>query len=176
VGYCNNHSRGPDLSSAYELLKTAHIISAAILFGTGVGIAFFCWFGYRSALRSGDIGALRVVLRLTVIADAFLTAPAVLFQAVSGIVLMKFLGWPIGGAWSTAVWSLYVLVGVCWLSVVGFQVQLRREADNASSIATLSAKFHRTFRWWFALGIPAFTAVVVIFYMMVAKPFLIDGS
>ncbi len=175
MGYRDDDTGELSLSGAYEVWKTAHILSAAVLFGTGMGIAFFCWFGYRSALRSGDIGALRQALRLTVTADAFFTAPAVVFQAVSGLVLMKLHGWPTVSVWSLTVWSLYAFVGACWLPVVGIQVRLRREADSASSIAMLSAKFHRTFRWWFALGIPAFTAVVVIFYMMVAKPFLMNG-
>jgi uncharacterized membrane protein len=47
-----------------------------VILGTGFGIAFFTWFGYRSALRTGEIGVLRAMLRLTVIADTFLTAPA----------------------------------------------------------------------------------------------------
>jgi uncharacterized membrane protein len=28
----------------------------------------------------------------------------------------------------------------------------------------------RLFRWWFALGWPAFTGLIVVFYLMVAKP------
>ena len=164
------------MSNAFQYWKTAHILSAAILFGTGFGIAFFCWFGYRSALRSGEIGALRAILRLTVVADAYLTAPAVVFQALSGLALMHLLGWPFASAWSIAVWCLYVLVGVCWLPVVAIQVQLKREAERATSMAALSAQFHRRFRWWFALGIPAFAAVLVIFYLMVAKPLAVNGA
>jgi uncharacterized membrane protein len=163
------------LSDAYQLWKTAHILSAAILFGAGFGIAFFCWFGYRGAMRSGDIGALRAVLRLTVVADACLTAPAVVFQALSGLVLMHILGWPLASTWSIAVWCLYVLVGLCWLPVVAIQIKLKREAEGAASIAALSDRFHFWFRWWFALGVPAFTAVVLIFYLMVAKPLSLIG-
>ncbi|HUF82377.1 MAG TPA: DUF2269 family protein, partial [Burkholderiales bacterium] len=81
------------MTPAFEFWKTAHVLSAAILFGTGLGIAFFCWFGFRRALRTRDIAGLRLVLRLTVLADAWFTAPAVLFQAASGLVLMHLLGW-----------------------------------------------------------------------------------
>jgi uncharacterized membrane protein len=163
------------VNTGYEFWKTAHLLSAAILFGTGIGIAFFCWFGYRNALRSGDIGALRAVLRLTVMADACLTAPAVIFQALSGLALIHLLGWPLVSRWSLAVWSLYALVGACWLPVLGIQLQLRREAERVSSVEKLSARFHVRFRRWFALGIPAFAAVVVIYYLMVAKP-LMSGA
>lgn len=158
------------MSNAFLFWKTAHIVSAAILFGTGAGIAFFCWFGYRSALRSGEIGTLRSVLRLTVVADACLTAPAVVFQAISGVALMQILDWPLVSVWSLVVWILFVLVGACWLPVVTIQVLLKREAEHATSIATLSEHFHQRFRIWFALGVPAFVAVLVLFYLMVAKP------
>ena len=156
--------------SEFALWKTAHVLSAAILFGTGVGTAFFCWFGYRWAVRSGEIGALRAVLRLTVIADAAFTTPAVVFQVISGIVLMRLLGWPYVSAWSLATGFLFVLVGACWLPVVAIQRRLERDAMHATSLALLPGAFHRLFRLWFALGVPAFTAVVIIVYLMVAKP------
>lgn len=158
------------MSSAYAFWKIAHIVSAAVIFGTGLGIAFYCWFGYRGALRSGEIAALRATLRLTVIADACFTAPAVVFQIASGFVLMRLLGWPLVSAWSIAVLGLFVFTGACWLPVVAIQELLRREAASAISIAALPARFHRWFRWWFALGVPAFAAVLAIYWLMVAKP------
>ena len=36
--------------------------------------------------------------RLTVVADACFTAPAVAFQAVSGVALVNHLGWPLESA------------------------------------------------------------------------------
>jgi len=164
------------LTTAYEFWKTAHILSAAILFGSGIGIAFFCWFGYRSALRLGDISTLRSFLRLTVIADTWLTAPAVVFQAVSGAVLMNLLGWSMRSQWSVLVWALFVFVGACWLPVVAIQIWLKRKAEQVSSVAALPACFHRMFLIWFGLGIPAFTAIVVLFYLMVARPLSVTGA
>jgi uncharacterized membrane protein len=164
------------MTSALTYWKIAHILSAAILFGTGVGIAFFCWFGYRHAMRVGDIGALRSTLRLTVIADAWLTAPAVLFQAVSGTVLMISLGWPLLSPWSATVWSLFVFTGACWLPVVWIQVQQMREAHRAASIGALSERFHTRFRVWLWLGVGAFAAVFAIYFLMVAKPLSIGST
>jgi uncharacterized membrane protein len=155
---------------AQELWKTAHVLSAAVIFGTGLGIAFFCWFGYRGALRSRDIGALRSVLRLTVAADAWLTAVAVAFQAASGARLMSGLGWPYDSAWSIAVWSLFAFAGCCWIPVVFIQLHLSRTAHGVPSVERLPRSFHRWFRAWFALGIPAFIAVIAIYWLMVAKP------
>jgi len=59
--------------------------------------------------------------------------------------------------------------------VVAMQIWLKREAERVSSMAALPARFHSMFRWWFTLGIPAFTAVVVLFYLMVAKPLSVTG-
>jgi len=164
------------VNSALAFWKTAHILSASILLGTGLGIAFFCWFSYRSALRSGEIAVLRSALRWTVIADACFTAPAVVFQAASGLVLMDLMGWSLTSPWSVAVWALYALTGTCWLPVVYLQVLLSREAARAATVESLPARFHRRFRWWFLLGIPAFTAVVLIYYLMIAKPLAMTGA
>jgi uncharacterized membrane protein len=164
------------MNNALAFWKTAHVLSAAILFGTGLGIAFFCWFGFLRALRTADIAGLRLVLRLTVLADAWFTAPAVVFQAVSGLVLMQLHGWSLTSPWSVATWLLFASTGACWLPVVVMQIRLSREADRVASIEALPAQFHRRFRLWFALGIPAFTAVVLLFYLMVAKPIAITLS
>jgi len=155
---------------AYPLWKLLHVLSSTILFGTGLGIAFFCWLGYRSALRANDIGALRAVLRLTVVADYCFTAPAVLLQITSGLILMWLLGWPWVSQWAAAVYALFVLAGACWLPVLWLQIRLEREAAGAATIAALPGHFHMRFRWWFGLGVPAFTAVILIFYLMIAKP------
>jgi uncharacterized membrane protein len=161
---------GETRMSAHELWKTAHVLSAAIIFGTGLGIAFFCWFGYRGAMRSGDIGALRSVLRLTVIADAVFTAPAVAFQAASGAMLVQDLGWSHLSEWSLIVWTLFVLAGVFWIPVLCIQLHLSREAKRAPSIEWLPRSFHFWFRRWLTLGAPAFAAVIAIYWLMIAKP------
>jgi uncharacterized membrane protein len=164
------------MTGSIAFWKTAHILSATVLFGSGLGTAFFCWFGYRGAMRDGDVAALRAVLRLTVMADAALTAPAVIFQAASGLVLMGGLGWPYLSPWSLAVWSLFVFVGACWLPVVAIQQRLERESRQAASIHALPERFHRLFKIWFALGVPAFAAMVAIFYLMVAKPLSLGAT
>ena len=164
------------MSEVLAFWKTTHVLSAAILFGTGLGIAFFCWFSYKSAMRSGEITVLRSALRWTVIADGWITTPAFVFQVVSGIVLMSLMGWPLISPWSVATWGLLALAGGCWLPVVFIQIGLSREAARSASVQALPARFHQWFRVWFALGIPAFTAVVLIYYLMVAKPLAISGT
>ncbi len=156
--------------NSYLFWKFAHVSSATILMGTGIGIAFFCWFGSRQAIAHGEIGALRIVLRFTVIADAIFTAPAAIFQFVSGAVLLEHLGWSWHSPWTLSVLALFVLVGACWLPVVWIQIQLSRLANAAPTITQLPPRFLRLFRIWLLLGLPAFASVVMLVFMMVAKP------
>jgi uncharacterized membrane protein len=167
---CTNSGDNNRRMSTYDIWKTAHVLSAAIILGTGIGIAFFCWFGYRGAMRSGDLGVLREVLRLTVVADACVIAAAVAFQAASGVVLLALLGWPQLSAWTVAVWSLFALAGACWIPVLFIQARLAREATRVPSVEWLPRAFHASFKRWCALGVPAFAAVIAIYWLMVAKP------
>ena len=157
------------MSDAYLLWKTAHIVSAAVLFGTGIGIAFFAWFGYRRAMRLKDIGSLRTVLTLTVLGDFLFTTPAVAFQVMSGLALVHLDGWSFTSPWVLAVTGLYAMVGALWLPVVWLQIALSREAEQVGSVDALETPFHRRFAAWFTLGVPAFLLVLVLFYLMVSK-------
>jgi uncharacterized membrane protein len=63
----------------YLWLKWIHILSSTLLFGTGLGIAFFLWVAH---LR-GDARVIASTARTVVIADACFTAPAVIVQLVT---------------------------------------------------------------------------------------------
>lgn len=153
----------------YLVLLWLHLLGAALLFGTGLGIAFFAWFGYRRGMEEGDLGLIRGVLRLTVIADLVFTATAAALQPVTGYFLWRMTGgqWP--DPWLLWVLGLYVFVGACWLPVVWLQVQLRDAAMKARTVGQLDARFHRRFSTWFALGWPAFLGVMGLFVLMITR-------
>jgi uncharacterized membrane protein len=153
----------------YLLLKWLHLLGSALLFGTGLGIAFFAWFGYRRGMEAGDIGLIRGVLRLTVIADTVFTATAAALQPVTGYLLWRMTGgqWP--DPWLAWVLGLYVFVGACWLPVVWLQVRLRDAAARADTVGQLDERFHRRFSTWFVLGWPAFLGVMGLFGLMLAR-------
>lgn len=160
---------------AHVLWKLVHVLGASVLFGTGMGIAFFAWFGYRRAMASDEIDGLRTVLRLTVIADTVFTAPAVVIQLASGIALVHLNHWSLVSPWALTVLGLYGLVGLLWLPVVVIQILMSREAARASSLAELGEGFHRRFRIWFVLGVPAFLIVIGIFYLMITIPLAVTA-
>lgn len=153
--------------NTYDLLKTVHILSSTLLFGTGLGTAFFMW----STHRSGQLPAIAVAARLTVRADLLFTTPAVIVQPLSGYLLMRLTGFDLHTPWLQAAMALYLLTGACWLPVVWLQWRARNLAAAALRDGTdLPPTYHRCMRAWFALGWPAFLAVIATFWLMVAKP------
>lgn len=155
--------------STYLLLKWIHIVSATIMFGTGIGIAFFKW----ATDRTGDVRAIRISSERTVLADWIFTTPSVIIQPLSGIAMVHLAGYPVMTGWVS--WSilLYVLAGCCWLPVLWLQLRMRalaRAADDAG--AALPALYWTYARIWFWLGVPAFVALLVVYWLMVAKPVL----
>jgi uncharacterized membrane protein len=154
---------------AYLLLKVIHILSAAVLFGTGLGIAFFMW----RADRSADVAAIAATARQVVLADWLFTAPAVIVQPVTGYLLAIEAGYALNERWLLLSAGLYVLTGACWLPVVWLQFRMKTLAEAAcEQNAPLPAAYRRAMHLWFALGWPAFGAVIAIFFLMVFRPAL----
>ena len=155
------------MSHLYLLLKLVHVIGGAVLFGTGLGIAFFMVMAHRS----GDPAAIAHTARIVVIADALFTATAVVVQPLTGWAMAVMVGYSTYHFWINATLVLYIFVGLCWLPVVWIQLRLRDLAATAARDGTaLPARYHSYFRLWFALGWPAFSGVLAIFVLMLWKP------
>ncbi|MBN8431427.1 DUF2269 domain-containing protein [Microbulbifer salipaludis] len=150
----------------YFLLKMVHILSAVVIAGTGTGIAFFMYM----ANRSSNIAAIAVTARHVVIADWLFTAPAVIIQFVTGVLLMHKLGYSFSSTWFYAVITLFLFVGICWLPVLKIQYTLKSLAETSLASGKLHQDFKKLMQYWVVLGVPAFTAILVIFWLMVFKP------
>lgn len=159
--------------STYMAVKWLHIMSSVLLVGTGFGTAFYLYF----ANRSGEVRAIAVVVRLVVRADKWFTAPAVLFQPLSGLWLAKAGGWPIDTGWIAAALVLFALAGGCWLPVLRLQVRMRDISMRcAESGEHLPAGYWRLARHWEWLGYPAFAAMLLVLLLMSTKPALLSGG
>jgi uncharacterized membrane protein len=151
------------------LWKLIHILGATVLFGTGLGIAFFMVMAHRTR----DPAVIAHTAGAVVVADALFTASAVIIQPVSGAFLASAIGYSLWESWIAASLALYVLIGACWLPVVWIQEQMRNLARQAAEEgAALPERYHRLFRIWFVLGWPAFIGVMAIFALMIFKPAL----
>jgi uncharacterized membrane protein len=99
------------------------------------------------------------------------TATAVVLQPLTGVALARMAGYPLRTPWLLLSVALYGWVGCCWLPVVWLQIRMRDLAMGAAEHdLPLSTAYRRYYRRWLALGCPAFIGVMVIFYLMVAKP------
>ncbi|MBZ8140828.1 hypothetical protein CLD22_13070 [Rubrivivax gelatinosus] len=151
----------------YLVAKWLHILSSTLLFGTGIGSAF----QMLLASLNRQPQAVAVVVRQVVWADWLFTATSIVFQPASGLYLLHVLQLPLTTPW--VLWSiaLYLLAGGCWLPVLWLQMRMRRLAEGAAAAGeALPPLYFHYLRWWTALGVPAFVALVAIFWLMVAKP------
>jgi uncharacterized membrane protein len=155
------------MSHLYLLIKFVHVIGSTVLFGTGLGIAFFMVMAHRS----GNPAAIAHTTRIVVVADALFTATAVVVQPLTGWAMAAMAGLSIHHFWIKGTLGLYVFVGLCWLPVVWIQMRMRDLAAAAVRDSTaLPARYHSYFKVWFWLGWPAFAGVLIIFVLMIWRP------
>jgi len=153
--------------NTYLILKTIHIASSVFLVGTGFGTAFYLFF----ANRSDSVESIAVVSRLVVRADWWFTTPAVILQPITGLLLMKLGGWPLTAPWLLASFALFAFAGICWLPVVWLQLRMARIAATANAAGSaLPESYWSDARLWERLGYPAFSAMAVVYFLMVVKP------
>lgn len=146
----------------YMMLKLIHILSSTILFGTGLGTAFYMW----RAQLSGDLSTFRIVAKNVVLADWVFTTPAVIIQPLTGIGMMYLAGFSWQQPWLYWSFCLFILVGACWLPVVFIQIKVAKllQSDQPDLL-----RIKRLMFCWYSLGVPAFLGVIGIFYLMVSK-------
>ena len=151
----------------YLVVKWLHVLSSTVLFGTGLGSAYYMFF----ASRTRDPRVIAAVVRYVVIADWLFTTTTIVFQPLTGFWMLHLSGIPWTSRWIIASLALYVLAGACWLPVVWLQLRMRDMAARASAEGAALPPLYWTYlRRWTALGVPAFVALVIVFWLMVAKP------
>jgi uncharacterized membrane protein len=145
----------------YLWIKLVHILSASVLFGTGMGTAFFM---FKAHLSKND-EAIAVTTRNVVMADWVFTTPAVVIQLVTGLWLTDKLNISFTSTWFIAVIGLYILIGICWIPVVWIQIRIRDLIAGGAN----RDDYRKLMRTWIALGVPAFASILILFFLMVAK-------
>ena len=158
---------GLTVSMTYLILKYIHVIGAIVILGTGIGIAFFMLMAHRSR----DAAFIARTASIVVLADVIFTATAVIAQPVTGYMLLREIGIPLSERWVLVSLTVYLVAGAFWLPVVWIQRRMRDLAAQAAAAGkALPEQYHRLFRLWFAFGLPGFGSVMLIIWLMVAKP------
>ena len=151
----------------YFVTKYLHVLGAIVILGTGTGIAFFMLMAHRSH----DAAFIARTAATVVVADLLFTLTAVLLQPVTGGVLMALSGATLGERWLVTSLGLYAVAGLFWIPVIFMQIEMRDLARLAvAGERPLPPRYFTLFRRWFVFGIPGFGSVMVILWLMIAKP------
>ena len=151
----------------YLILKLIHILAAVVVMGTGAGIAFFMFM----ANRSNNPQVIYITAKHVILGDWIFTTPAVITQIITGIFLMNMQGYSFSAPWFYWVVGLFIFIGLCWLPVLRIQYKLRELAKISVDSNQVTPEFKSLMKTWTLLGIPAFIAILGIFWLMVFKPF-----
>jgi uncharacterized membrane protein len=154
--------------TTYFLVKFLHVLGATVILGTGTGIAFFMLMAHRSR----DPVFIARTAATVVIADMLFTLTAVLLQPVTGGVLMVLSATSVAERWLVTSLGLYAVAGLFWIPVIFMQIEMRDLARTAEARRQpLPPRYFALFRRWFAFGIPGFGSVMIILWLMIAKPY-----
>jgi uncharacterized membrane protein len=152
----------------YFLVKYLHVLGAVVIFGTGSGIAFFMLMAHRS----GDASFIARTASTVVFADMLFTLTAVLLQPVTGGALMMLSSTGFTEPWLATSLALYAVAGLFWVLVIFMQFEMRDLARKAAAeSAALPPRYFALIRRWMLFGIPGFGSVMIILWLMIAKPF-----
>jgi uncharacterized membrane protein len=73
--------------------------------------------------------------------------------------------------WLVTSLGLYAVAGLFWIPVVFMQIEMRDLARTAvAQRKPLPPRYFALFRRWFVFGIPGFGSVMIILWLMIAKP------
>ncbi len=151
----------------YIWLKFIHIVSSTILFGTGIGTASVMLYGHNT--RKTNIIA--AIARYVVIADWIFTTPSAIVQLATGLLLVYLAGYSFSLFWVWGAILGYTIAACCWFPVVYLQIKMRDFAIQADTANTkLPQRYYSYYKYWFFLGWPAFISLIIVFYLMTAKP------
>lgn len=151
----------------YLLIKWIHVLSSVLLFGIGLGSAFYKFM----ADRSGHLNAITHTNKTVVLADWIFTTPTIVMQPLTGLLLANHLDLPLNTPWISISLGLFIIAGLCWLPVVWLQIRMRNLSSQALAYKKpLGNKYHQYQHVWFWLGVPAFSSIIVVFYLMIFKP------
>jgi uncharacterized membrane protein len=149
-------------------IKFVHVLAAAAMFGTWLGIAGFMLL----AQRSGNPSVVALVAQFAVRLELFVVAPALALQPISGFPLAWAIGLdPLNEFWIDVSLAIYAVVVAAWLLALRFEIRLRKMARQAAlGRAPVDDAYPRLFRIWFALAGVILAGMIALLLLMVWQP------
>lgn len=148
-------------------IKIIHVLSAALLFGAGVGTAIY----YVMMNQSRDLNVLIQVNRQVGYADWAFTAVAGIIQPITGFTLIYLKHYPLTTAWWVIVLFGFGLAALCWFPAVYLRNQCLRIAMTAKQNNMALPKQYKNYYYGRCiLSLIAFLILIVVFYFMANVP------
>ncbi len=153
---------------SYLFLKYIHVISATVLFGSGLSLAFIGMriFNSKNVKIIGSVGPIIVFL------DVALTIPSAIVQLTTGFMMANIMEMNFFSGWTGASLKILILVACFfWLPGAWLQHQMSSIAKNCEvNRIGLSSRYLKYLKIWMLLGIPSTIGMLTIFYLMIFKP------
>ncbi|WP_334079003.1 DUF2269 domain-containing protein [Microbulbifer sp. M83] len=151
--------------NAYLVFKALHVLGAMVVFGTGIGIAWYALRGWRT----GDIHIMQWISAETVAADWIFTAAAILLLLGSASGMLYASPTLLEMPWLRLSAFLTFLVFCLWVPVVFIQYNIRRRLRTAPA-REAAPGIRRLLVCWYLLGALVLPLMVAIVFLMVMKP------
>lgn len=150
----------------YDVAKFLHVTGVVMLMGNITVTAIWKFF----ADRDGRPEILGFAQKLVTYTDWAMTVWGVIFIIGGGYVMAISAGYPLDRGW--LLWSqvLFALSGMIWLLVlVPIQIKQARLA-KAFAGGDVGKAYHTLSRRWLAWGVVSTVPLVIVTWLMVAKP------
>jgi uncharacterized membrane protein len=149
-------------------IKFIHVLAAAAMFGTWLGVAVFMQLAHRA--RNPSVMAL--TSRFAVSVELIVMAAAVALQPISGFALGAAIGLsPLDQFWIIVSLGLYVAVVAGWIGAVRIEVRIRDVARKAAlNNVPLPDVYRGLFRFYSILVWPTLVGMVALIFLMVWQP------
>jgi uncharacterized membrane protein len=150
--------------TTYTILKYIHIISAIV--ALGINLTYPLWFS--QAKKKPD--ALAFILHTVKIIDDWIAVPAYVLLFPSGWWLASLAGWSLTTPWILTALILYIVLPVVGLGI--FTPTLKKQIAIAESLGANAPEYKNIAFRSNAISIALNIIVLIIVYLMVAKPAL----
>jgi uncharacterized membrane protein len=149
-------------------IKFVHVLAAAAMFGTWLGLAAFMWLAHRSKNTS----VVALISQFVVSVEKAVMIPAILLQPLSGFPLAYAIGLqPFSELWILISLAFYAVIVVCWILVMRAEIRIRDLAREAAlESAPLPKSYRQIFRTWRLLAVPLLLGMMCLFALMIWQP------
>lgn len=144
-------------------LRLLHLLAAAVLLGMRIGGGWY----FARALRTREPAIIANAAHAGVIAELFLTTPAVAIQLLTGLALADGLGLSLTTPWLALALGVFIAVGVIWLPLLWIEYRIAKPGCAPTSC------IQRWTAWWYVLEWAMLCGVIALFWLMVYRPALV---